>query len=156
MHGYLLSNKKTQHNYITTKSLYNTSFLLFLHSPQQFDEGTSLEHLTDGPSPLGLRLRKSSSLVNLIQMELAQAAKRKREDTESATDTSTSDTKSIAKQITKASNFQASLLKIGAWEVILSPLVSSKVYEILKCCMHFHINKSYNFSCNMWILHFFN
>lgn len=80
--------------------------------------------LLDEPSPLGLRLRKSPSLLDLIQMKLSQG--------NSATGscvTSTGgseagkkkDLKSTAMSGTtdklKASNFPASLLRIGSWEV---------------------------------------
>lgn len=76
----------------------------------------------DDPSPLGLRLRKSPSLVDLIQMRLSQAnaaaassfgslqAGNEKEQKSSAVSGSTPDKM-------KASNFPMSLLRIGSWEV---------------------------------------
>ncbi|KAK1363955.1 Pre-rRNA-processing protein IPI3 [Heracleum sosnowskyi] len=70
----------------------------------------------DEPSPLGLRLRKSPSLLELIQMRLSQpnnskprGAQPKKEHRGGAASGS-SDSK------LKASNFPASVLKIGTWE----------------------------------------
>ncbi|KAF8392988.1 hypothetical protein HHK36_021229 [Tetracentron sinense] len=79
-------------------------------------------NLLNEPSPLGLRLKKSPSLLDLIQMKLGQG------------NTSTlgnlhyenlelgrKDLKSIAASGTdklKASNFPASLLRIGKWECV--------------------------------------
>ncbi|XP_047341490.1 uncharacterized protein LOC124945152 [Impatiens glandulifera] len=66
----------------------------------------------DEPSPLGLRLRKSPSLLELIQMRLAQGNGNKvgslEKDHKSAA--------SGASEKLKASNFPGSLLKIGSWE----------------------------------------
>ncbi|KAL5547591.1 hypothetical protein UlMin_002822 [Ulmus minor] len=75
----------------------------------------------DEPSPLGLKLRKSPSLLDLIQMKLSQgdptlgaaqngsiAPEIKKEDKGSIP-------MSVADKL-KASNFPASLLKIGGWE----------------------------------------
>uniref|UniRef100_A0A0E0CSG4 TRF2/HOY1 PH-like domain-containing protein n=1 Tax=Oryza meridionalis TaxID=40149 RepID=A0A0E0CSG4_9ORYZ len=64
-------------------------------------------HILDGSSPLGLRLRKSPSLLELIQMKLAMENTKKK------------DIKSrslIASERVKASNFAADFLKIGTWE----------------------------------------
>ncbi|CDY23256.1 BnaA08g12900D [Brassica napus] len=58
----------------------------------------------DGPSPLGLSLRKSPSLLDLIQMRLTQSGDPKAGGSGG----------SIEKL--KASNFPASVLKIGQWE----------------------------------------
>ncbi|XP_016433770.1 uncharacterized protein LOC107760261 isoform X1 [Nicotiana tabacum] len=66
----------------------------------------------DEPSPLGLRLRKSPSLLDLIQMRLSQ----------SSTAKEGSHGKKVQKGSTglteklKASNFPASVLRIGSWE----------------------------------------
>ncbi|KAF7814580.1 uncharacterized protein G2W53_028549 [Senna tora] len=62
----------------------------------------------DEPSPLGLRLKKSPSLLDLIQMRLSQEG-----DTKLETDTKASVT---CDGKLKASNFPASILKIGTWE----------------------------------------
>ncbi|ESQ54123.1 hypothetical protein EUTSA_v10024775mg [Eutrema salsugineum] len=78
----------------------------------------------DEPSPLGLSLRKSPSLLELIQMRLTQSG-----DPKSESGSVSSGVKKESKCITagstlapgsieklKASNFPASLLKIGQWE----------------------------------------
>nr|XP_029121872.1 uncharacterized protein LOC105049857 isoform X2 [Elaeis guineensis] len=73
-------------------------------------------NLLDEPSPLGLRLRKSPSLVDLIQMRLSQP--------NTSGESSDVGKKKVARCIgasattdkMKASNFPASLLRIGAWE----------------------------------------
>ncbi|XP_054783137.1 uncharacterized protein LOC129290402 [Prosopis cineraria] len=69
----------------------------------------------DEPSPLGLRLKKSPSLLDLIQMRLSQADNSKlaaanKKDHKGAKASITADGK------LKASNFPASILKIGSWE----------------------------------------
>ncbi|KAK3013947.1 hypothetical protein RJ639_009530, partial [Escallonia herrerae] len=78
----------------------------------------------DEPSPLGLRLRKSPSLLDLIQMRLSQG------NTTSVGTAPTGDVNldnynddrataaSSAFDKLKASNFPASLLKIGLWEYV--------------------------------------
>lgn len=66
----------------------------------------------DEPSPLGLRLRKSPSLLDLIQMRLTQQEESKKKDQKSSSSaTAAADSK------LKASNFPGTLLKIGTWEV---------------------------------------
>ncbi|XLR09183.1 hypothetical protein S83_037121 [Arachis hypogaea] len=77
--------------------------------------------ILDEPSPLGLRLKKSPSLLDLIQMKLSQGSVAVtntesdnlsclgKKDTRAAAGTSSVDK-------LKASNFPASLLKIGTWE----------------------------------------
>ncbi|CAL5019991.1 unnamed protein product [Urochloa decumbens] len=78
----------------------------------------------DEPSPLGLRLRKSPSLLDLIQMKLSQA---KSSGEQFAVHNGTSDTTKkkdvkagvpTAGERMKASNFHANVLKIGNWEYI--------------------------------------
>ncbi|KAL6596883.1 hypothetical protein ACP70R_047017 [Stipagrostis hirtigluma subsp. patula] len=68
---------------------------------------SSQQDFLDEPSPLGLRLKKSPSLVDLIQMKLAQANKPK--DACQASNTG-------ASEKLKASNFPGSVLRIGTWE----------------------------------------
>ena len=76
------------------------------------------QNVLDEPSPLGLRLKKSPSLLDLIQMRLSQASNAG----ESSMDNSGSelskkkDNKSMPERL-KASNFPANILKIGTWEV---------------------------------------
>ncbi|XP_019457001.1 PREDICTED: uncharacterized protein LOC109357474 [Lupinus angustifolius] len=72
----------------------------------------------DEPSPLGLRLRKSPSLLDLIQMRLSK----KDDDNDHRTELK-KDNKSVKSSGTttadsklKASNFPATVLKIGTWE----------------------------------------
>lgn len=72
-------------------------------SGQQSSQHDFLEE----PSPLGLRLKKSPSLVDLIQMKLVQAGKAK--------DTRHCGTGSASEKL-KASNFPGSVLRIGSWE----------------------------------------
>ncbi|CAO2040386.1 unnamed protein product [Urochloa humidicola] len=77
----------------------------------------------DGPSPLGLRLRKSPSLLDLIQMKLSQAKSAGEQFTvhNSSSATPKKDVKSgvpTAGERMKASNFHANVLKIGNWEYI--------------------------------------
>ncbi|KAK9715863.1 hypothetical protein RND81_06G195000 [Saponaria officinalis] len=72
-------------------------------------EKTEYNPLED-PSPLGLKLKKSPSLLELIQMRLSQ------EKTPSLAKTLARKEKCIAIDKLKASNFPASLLKIGTWE----------------------------------------
>ncbi|KAL0340190.1 UNVERIFIED_CONTAM: hypothetical protein Sradi_4535800 [Sesamum radiatum] len=78
----------------------------------------------DEPSPLGLRLRKSPSLLDLIQMRLSQESS----PSVSVTSSEVADsgnkkdvkgsTASSANDKLKASNFPASLLRIGSWEYV--------------------------------------
>ncbi|KAJ9567923.1 hypothetical protein OSB04_003889 [Centaurea solstitialis] len=77
-------------------------------SPAQFNP-------LDEPSPLGLRLRKSPSLLDLIQMRLSEgnASSKIGADNKKGNKITAS---SAATDKLKASNFPASLLKIGAWE----------------------------------------
>ncbi|MQL77322.1 hypothetical protein Taro_009709 [Colocasia esculenta] len=74
------------------------------------------------PSPLGLRLRKSPSLLDLIQMKLSQASSSKAcptddESTEAGKKKDTKSASSAADKL-KASNFPANLLRIGTWECV--------------------------------------
>ncbi|RDX97945.1 hypothetical protein CR513_19207, partial [Mucuna pruriens] len=80
-------------------------------------------NILDEPSPLGLRLRKSPSLLDLIQMKLSQGSAQqneclssgaKRESRPAAAAAAVS--ASGATDKLKASNFPASLLRIGLWE----------------------------------------
>ncbi|CAA2935191.1 Probable small nuclear ribonucleoprotein G [Olea europaea subsp. europaea] len=80
-----------------------------------FLESVSQYHPLDEPSPLGLQLRKSPSLLELIQAKLSQARASKvgshghgkREQRGGA---------SGSTDKLKASNFPASILRIGTWE----------------------------------------
>lgn len=69
----------------------------------------------DEPSPLGLRLRKSPSLLDLIQMRLSEGSSFSNSTKEHKTTTASAATATATDKL-KASNFPASLLKIGTWE----------------------------------------
>ncbi|CAH8364344.1 unnamed protein product [Eruca vesicaria subsp. sativa] len=74
----------------------------------------------DEPSPLGLSLRKSPSLLDLIQMRLTQSGESKPEGSgvkqESNCITAGSNLAPGSIEKLKASNFPATVLKIGKWE----------------------------------------
>lgn len=71
-------------------------------------------NLLEEPSPLGLSLRKSPSLQDLIQTRLSQSVGVKKESTGFAS--------SLVGTVEKlkASNFPATILRIGQWEVSFS------------------------------------
>ncbi|XP_050374268.1 uncharacterized protein LOC126791821 [Argentina anserina] len=82
---------------------------------------TSQYNPLDEPSPLGLRLRKSPSLLELIQMKLAQGgpstAAVQRENLNSAVKKEIKGNAAVGStDKLKASNFPASMLRIGSWE----------------------------------------
>ncbi|KAK6151555.1 hypothetical protein DH2020_014190 [Rehmannia glutinosa] len=95
-------------------------------SPQnhEFPIPPSHNNPLDEPSPLGLRLRKSPSLLDLIQMRLSQGKNASIAAAHSGIVKSeiNKDVKQIAasgagaNDKLKASNFPASLLRIGSWE----------------------------------------
>ncbi|XP_068652477.1 uncharacterized protein [Aristolochia californica] len=98
---------------------WNTGSSNSLPQPPQYNP-------LDEPSPLGLRLRKSPSLLDLIQMKLSQANSSagvanfensdlgKKKDVKGAVGAGgASSTDKL-----KASNFPASLLRIGTWECV--------------------------------------
>jgi hypothetical protein len=68
----------------------------------------SQQEFLEEASPLGLRLKKSPSLVDLIQMKLAQTNK---------TTYARQGSNSGASEKLKASNFPGSVLRVGSWEV---------------------------------------
>ncbi|CAL1358658.1 unnamed protein product [Linum trigynum] len=72
----------------------------------------------DEPSPLGLRLRKSPSLLDLIQMKLSQGgvASAPAEARQSEKPSSGAKKDKPLSDKLKASNFPASVLRIGSWE----------------------------------------
>ncbi|KAL0653446.1 hypothetical protein Bca4012_096137 [Brassica carinata] len=77
-----------------------------------WSNGTSVSlippNLLDEPSPLGLSLRKSPSLQDLIQMRLSQSVKKE-------TIANASSLVGTVEKL-KASNFPATLRRIGQWE----------------------------------------
>ncbi|CAA0814692.1 Unknown protein [Striga hermonthica] len=79
----------------------------------------------DEPSPLGLRLRKSPSLLDLIQRRLSQGgsvgisvAPSETTDTENKKGVKGFSSVSSANDKLKASNFPGLLLRIGSWEYL--------------------------------------
>ncbi|KAK7327767.1 hypothetical protein VNO77_21858 [Canavalia gladiata] len=88
--------------------------------PQQWSDSNdaSPSHLNilDEPSPLGLRLRKSPSLLDLIQMKLSQGSMQNESLSPGAKKESRGAAASGTTDKLKASNFPASLLRIGSWE----------------------------------------
>lgn len=75
------------------------------------------------PSPLGLKLRKSPSLLELIQMRISQANSSKAAATTSKKDQKGTSSSSANSEKLKASNFPASILRIGTWEVYVILLI---------------------------------
>ncbi|XP_065005598.1 uncharacterized protein LOC135637110 isoform X1 [Musa acuminata AAA Group] len=102
------------------------------HLQQQWGTGKDMPltegvqyDLLDEPSPLGLRLRKSPSLLDLIQMRLSQAnaaVTSHSMENEGLGDEKKKETRSSSALATtekmKASNFPASILRIGSWEYV--------------------------------------
>ncbi|GAB2291531.1 hypothetical protein Dimus_025784 [Dionaea muscipula] len=109
-HGHF--NKRMKHSSVPDHRSSAGNDLLTL-SPSQYNP-------LDEPSPLGLRLRKSPSLLELIQMRLSQgnASKLGSEPDDNVNLKEKSSTKGTAGPADKlkAANFPASLLKIGGWE----------------------------------------
>ncbi|KAK7354265.1 hypothetical protein VNO80_19724 [Phaseolus coccineus] len=74
--------------------------------------------ILDEPSPLGLRLRKSPSLLDLIQMKLSQETAQQDENLSPGVkrESRAATAAAAAADKLKASNFPALLLRIGSWE----------------------------------------
>ncbi|KAF6176529.1 hypothetical protein GIB67_007912 [Kingdonia uniflora] len=101
----------------TTHEAWNTENSTLAISPSHYNP-------LDEPSPLGLRLRKSPSLLDLIQMRLSQgnsfglgAADNEIHEVEKKKDLKGAAAPSATDKL-KASNFPASLLRIGTWECV--------------------------------------
>ncbi|KAJ0765782.1 hypothetical protein HanPI659440_Chr08g0307501 [Helianthus annuus] len=103
------SNQYDQHHVSPKKRPRHQEFGTgsFPVSPAQYNP-------LDEPSPLGLRLRKSPSLLDLIQMKLSEKAASKMGTVFEKENKNT--TASAATDKLKASNFPASLLRIGTYE----------------------------------------
>lgn len=80
-----------------------------------FSVPSSMYNPLEEPSPLGLRLRKSPSLLDLIQMKLSQDSTTAKLATLSKKNHK-GNAISGAPDKLKASNFPASILKIGTWQ----------------------------------------
>lgn len=139
--------------YCGTVSLFIVSCILF----PQLRSGNHASNVPpsqynplDEPSPLGLRLKKSLSLLDLIQMTLSQGstASIMRNPTEIAGQGSKKDMGGSAALLSasdklKASNFPASLLRIGSWEVVFKNLLST--FWLNQCvCSKIYLLMSYN------------
>ncbi|RZS23002.1 hypothetical protein BHM03_00055844 [Ensete ventricosum] len=82
-------------------------------------------NVLEEPGPLGLRLRKSPSLADLIQMRLSQAKSGGASCATSLGSSEVGDNKELKSSAAssslnkiKASNFPATLLRIGTWECV--------------------------------------
>ncbi|CAO2842056.1 unnamed protein product [Amaranthus hypochondriacus] len=84
--------------------------------------GTEYNPLEE-PSPLGLKLRKTPSFLDLIQMKLSQ----ERNASLSKSIATKEKEKGVAENKLKASNFVATLLKIGTWELARQPLFFKEI-----------------------------
>jgi hypothetical protein len=80
-----------------------------------FQVPPSQYNLLDEPSPLGLRLKKSPSLLDLIQMKLSRGDSSSKPINHAKKEHKNTAPSSSMDKL-KASNFPASLLKIGTWE----------------------------------------
>ncbi|KAH9603387.1 hypothetical protein KSS87_008991 [Heliosperma pusillum] len=105
-----------KHKQFQAYDQFNAGNNLFPAQPSQYNP-------LDEPSPLGLRLRKSPSLLELIQMRLSQGKSSTLKpttcddfNTREKTNTRNSSASTAAADKLKASNFPASLLRIGDWE----------------------------------------
>ncbi|KAE9609810.1 hypothetical protein Lal_00006755 [Lupinus albus] len=89
---------------------------------QQEGNASSQFDILDEPSPLGLRLRKSPSLLDLIQMKLSHGntllANTQNENSSSGVKKESRGDATVSSRFDKlkASNFPASSLRIGSWE----------------------------------------
>lgn len=101
-----LSKRSKQSSSLSQENLGTSNFPV---SPSEFNP-------LDEPSPLGLRLRKSPSLLDLIQMTLSQGHSPKGSSgTHVKKEHKLSHASGVGDKL-KASNFPASLLRIGTWE----------------------------------------
>ncbi|XP_078443656.1 uncharacterized protein LOC144713049 [Wolffia australiana] len=85
---------------------------------QQWTTDQAPYNVLNDQSPLGLRLRKSPSLLDLIQMRLSQGTPPKAGESRSETGKKETKPSSSLPDKMKASNFPATTLKIGSWECV--------------------------------------
>ncbi|KAM3380548.1 hypothetical protein P3S68_006121 [Capsicum galapagoense] len=97
------------HGPLNKRSKLSTSQQQVVVGDDGFPVAPSQYNPLDEPSPLGLRLRKSPSLLDLIQMKLSQGNSPKGGNQGKKGNSGT-----IEKL--KASNFPATVLRIGSWE----------------------------------------
>ncbi|XP_010687648.2 uncharacterized protein LOC104901744 [Beta vulgaris subsp. vulgaris] len=110
-----------EHGPFNKKQKQSSSADQFLSGNNIFPAPPSQYNPLEEPSPLGLRLRKSPSLLELIQMRLSQGKPSTSgsvpdDDSRSQEKSNTKGSAPGATDKLKASNFPASLLKIGCWE----------------------------------------
>ncbi|GAA0187192.1 hypothetical protein LIER_34480 [Lithospermum erythrorhizon] len=91
------------------------SFHSGMDSMVAYEDSSSQYNPLNEPSPLGLRLRKSPSLLDLIQMRLSQTNAPTKAGGHGKKDHKGASSSSSAEKL-KASNFPASVLRIGTWE----------------------------------------
>ncbi|XVF88110.1 hypothetical protein PTKIN_Ptkin19aG0023700 [Pterospermum kingtungense] len=107
-----------EHGPLNKRSKYSSNLQQWNCDANAFPIPPSQYNPLDEPSPLGLRLRKSPSLLDLIQMRLSQSQS---SDSAAQAENLSSGVKKEAKGAAssdklKASNFPASILRIGHWE----------------------------------------
>ncbi|XP_057463574.1 uncharacterized protein LOC130753485 isoform X1 [Actinidia eriantha] len=113
-----------EHGPRNKRSKFSTQLNEWSTGNNEFPVPPSQYNLLDEPSPLGLRLKKSPSLLDLIQTRISQ-------DNHSSVTSATSENlnlrdkkgvkgtiASVTNDKMKASNFPALLLKIGHWEYV--------------------------------------
>ncbi|CAN4086493.1 unnamed protein product [Withania somnifera] len=100
------------HGPLNKRSKISSSLQQLVVGADGFPVPPSQYNLLDEPSPLGLRLRKSPSLLDLIQMKLSQGNNSKVGNQGKKEQKGSSG--SVEKL--KASNFPATILRIGSWE----------------------------------------
>ncbi|XP_038879516.1 uncharacterized protein LOC120071357 isoform X2 [Benincasa hispida] len=112
------------HEHAQLDKRFKPDFHKSVSGPDTLSATSSHNNPLDEPSPLGLVLRKSPSLLDLIQMKLSQGSASTTAAGPSNTETFNFVVKAESQDATvpgtneklKASNFPASLLRIGRWE----------------------------------------
>ncbi|XP_022732495.1 uncharacterized protein LOC111286663 isoform X3 [Durio zibethinus] len=121
-HGPLSKRSKPSPNIQYVVLLYfdddDDSFCQWNSDDNAFSIPPSQYNPLDEPSPLGLRLRKSPSLLDLIQMRLSQpqSSGSAAQDEDLSSGVKKEAKAAAATDKLKASNFPASILRIGNWE----------------------------------------
>lgn len=117
---------------------YSGTETMTLMAPEHrsLTRSSSTGNALDEPSPLGLTLKKTPSLVDLIVMQLRSDESSPNADSIAAEDAKIRPSakclvpSAIAQDKLKASNFPASSLKIGTWEVRLSTVVKGREEKV--------------------------
>ena len=114
--SYVFFRKRDYANFNGFDNLYGLVFWQGLNQETGALHIPPLQYnLLDEPSPLGLQLKKSPSFLDLIQMRLTQGNGPKLGSVGKKVTKGTPVTSASEKL--KASNFAASILRIGKWEV---------------------------------------